>query len=890
MKRYLNMALVGLISINTPAIAAITIGTDTTDWTAADRIDASAAMGVAGYELSGRYENGAYKFLLKSVPQTGTTSIPAKAIGANTTIWLNTDQSTTTGYKIWGWAGGEEFSINVASDKTLDLYKYTTVNGVTTEVFVKKLATSDYAFMIDAATGSQALEFQIAESNFTATNVAAPSTAGIKLYADVNNSDFLPKPYSNGEYTVSRTALPTAVKNGKRIGIVYSATSANRFWALKSYSQLVMSAQVQAMQAGIPFDLLSEDDLLDLTKIIKYDTLVFPYFANVETSKLAKTEENLTLAATKYAIGMVAAGNFMTNDQAGNALPGDSYIRMKNLLGITRVNGAGPVAVTVNASNAAHPLLQGGYTANEQVLTYAAAYTDYFDTASIAGFTVTPVLNQVLNSTDVKNAVLTSITTNGARNIHFGAIQFMQDANLLWPALQWSAYGGKAPAALKLGRETSLFAARNDMDESMYPDEIDTVEIPLLGEPVAAKTNPATPAKPAQLITAWKNAYNFVGSYYLNIDNKPSDPTTGTNWTVSKPLYKKYLALGNEIGTHSYSHPIDTNALNATQIQHEFADSKTQIQTNLGITNLGGAVPGAPDAMPAAIEMLKHVSYLSGGYSGVGAGFPNAMGYLTPADTKVYLSPNMTFDFTNIEFLKKTPAETEVIWANEFDTLNKHASQAIIHWPWHDYAPTIGTALNYGGTRSDGSSINYTVDMFSNLIKKAFEAGTEFVTGADLSNRITSFHNSALAVTQTDASTLNLKLTASDAGRFAIATSAPIASVDNWYAYNTEKVFPAKTGGTYNVRLGSTPTAVTHITKLPMRANLLYARLNSTNSKKLEFSFEGSGEVKVALKCNTGTRTISGANSSTFDSTSNVLTLKFTALKTQVASVTTTCP
>lgn len=869
LKFYLKTTLIGLISIGSPAMAAITIDGGITDWTAVDRIDTSAGFTVAGYELSGRYESGAYKFLLRAVPQTGTPATPATTIGPNTTIWLNTDQNATTGYKIWGWAGGEEFSVNIASDNTLDLYKYATVNGIATETLIKKLATTDYVLMVDAATGSQALEFQITEADLTATDVATPSSAGIKLYLDVNNSYFLPAAYANGEYAISRTALPVAVKNGRRIGIVYSATSANRFWALKSYSQLIMSAQVQAMQSGIPFDLLTEDDLTDLTKVIKYDTLVFPYFANVDTSKLAKIEENLTLAATKYNIGFVAAGNFMTNDQTGNALPGDSYTRMKNLLGVTRINGAGPVALTVNASNATHPLFQGGYTANENVLTYGTAYTDYFGSAGVASYTVTPILNQVLNGTDTQNAVLASTSTGGARSVHFGALQFMQDANLLWPALQWSVYGGKAPAALKMGRETSLFAARNDMDESMYPDEIATVETPLL-----------------TLLTTWKNTYNFVGSYYLNIGNKPNDANDQqmTNWAVSGPLYKKYLALGNEIGTHSYTHPIDTNVLTPAEIQFEMGQSRTEIEANLGLTNLGGAVPGAPDAMPAAIEMLKHVGYLSGGYSGVGAGFPNAMGYLTPADTKVYLSPNMTFDFTNIEFLKKTPAETEAIWANEFDTLNKHASQAIIHWPWHDYAPTIGTALNYGGTRSDGSSINYTVDMFSNLIKKAFDAGTEFITGADLSKRIASFRNSALTVTQPDASTLNVNLTSSDAGRFAIATSSPIASVDNWYAYNTQKVFPAQTGGAYTVRLGATPTAVTHITKLPMRANLLYARLNATNPKIMEFSMEGTGQVEVQPACIP--KSTKGEDSSKFEN--GVLTLNFTAIKTQVASV--ECP
>ena len=34
------------------------------------------------------------------------------AIGANTTIWLNTDLNAATGYQIFGFAGGAEYNVN----------------------------------------------------------------------------------------------------------------------------------------------------------------------------------------------------------------------------------------------------------------------------------------------------------------------------------------------------------------------------------------------------------------------------------------------------------------------------------------------------------------------------------------------------------------------------------------------------------------------------------------------------------------------------------------------------------------------------------------------------------------------------------------------------------
>ena len=50
--------------------------------------------------------------------------------------------------------------------------------------------------------------------------------------------------------------------------------------------------------------------------------------------------------------------------------------------------------------------------------------------------------------------------------------------------------------------------------------------------------------------------------------------------------------------------------------------------------------------------------YVNGGWTGVGSGAPNAFGYIDPSDTgSVYIAPNITFDFTEIEYDHKTPAQ-----------------------------------------------------------------------------------------------------------------------------------------------------------------------------------------------------------------------------------------
>lgn len=803
------------------AMAAITIDGSASDWTEQDRLDTPPGTPVTGYKLYGRYEGNTYKLLLQST---------SRSIGASTTIWLNTDQNASTGYQLFGNVGGAEYNVNFYTDGKPYLY-----SGADGENYIG----GPLSYAITASGSGSIMEIAIPESQ-----IGTPSGAGINLFLDVNNVDFIPSSYNaTNQYVLSKQALPAPNSaTERRIGIVYSQTSAARFWDLKNYAQLFMSAQMQAMMAGIPFDLLNESDLADLNKIVKYDALVFPYFAYVPDANAATIERNLGLAVYKYNIGLIAGGDFMTNKADGSSMDGDSYARMKNLFGLARVDGTGPINLVLNVANTSHGAMkEGGYTSGETVLTYSNAYTSAFGASG--AYTVTPLVTQTINNA-TRNAVVASVT--GGRNVHFGTVSFFADANLLWSAIRWSVYGDSPLAGMQLGRQKALFISRNDMDQSMYVDEVPTVDAPLL----------------TKFLQPWKTKYNFVGSYYINVGNNQANGEY-TNWAVSAPLYKNYMAIGNEIGTHSYTHPHDTNILSSDQVKFEFADSRSIIEQNLGLTNIGAAVPGAPETLKTSQDIIQHVNYLSGGYAGVGAGFPNAMGYLTPNDTKVYLSPNMSFDFTLIEFKKMTAVQAQAQWFAEFDNLTNHAKQAVIHWPWHDYGP-----LN-----SDNAG--YTSAMFENLLNKAYGFGTEFVTGDDLRGRIESFRQSALDVTAVDASTTKVNLTSTNAGRFAIdvpqATSGKkIKSVDGWYAYNDTKVFSDKDGGTFNVRLGTTTDNVTRITQLPMRANLL--ALTGTGMD-LNFTIEGEGKIIVKTKCLLKPTVTGGATITSFASQTLTLTL-----------------
>src|SRR5690606_38608189 len=134
-----------------------------------------------------------------------------------------------------------------------------------------------------------------------------------------------------------------------------------------------------------------------------------------------------------------------------------------------------------------------------------------------------------------------------------------------------------------------------------------------------------------------------------------------------------------------------------------------------------------------AQQIIQHYDYLSGGASMLGAGYPGAMGYLTPgADEQVYIAPNMSFDFTLMGWLGLTVAQAEAKWAAEWAELNANSDMPIVVWPWHNYGVTSWPL-------DEGATSPYTEAMFTNFIATAHTAGAEFVTLADLAARIKAF-------------------------------------------------------------------------------------------------------------------------------------------------------
>jgi hypothetical protein len=822
---------------------------DSGEWSAATRLDYAPGASPPGYSLYGTIDGDGFVFSLQS----------AVAIGFDTTIWLNTDHNNATGYRIFNEPTGVDFNVDFINQLNLPV---PALNATGASSTTSKGTLDDFAFSTDR----QGVEFRVP---FSALGIAAP-LAITDVFADVNNSTYLPANYSLPGYElVDPATLPARTDLGLKVGIVYSETSAAKFFDTTAYSQLFMAAQNQATMAGVPYDILTEADLTNLAKIVNYDTLIFPSFSHVPLATYDAIGNNLETAAYKYGVGIITAGNFMTNDETGAVLPGDVYARMKVLLGVN-VEGATSVAsnVQVVAQDISHPVMSG-YTAGETIHDYTGIGSQWF---TPIGANATVLASQVVGPATTTpathNAVLA--TEAGGRNVHFATESLLADNNMLAHALNWTAQDLPQPnLQLHMSRQAAIVASRTDMDEAMQLDEVDP-----------AGATPGIYDVMLPILQNLKNTYNFVGSYY--IDTGDGTGGTGTDWIKSKPYYDQLLAMGNEIGSHSITHPSDTNTLTPAELQYQFQQSKSIIEQNLGINVLGAAIPGNPEKSAVSQEVMKYYSYMTGGNTAIGAGYPGAFGYMLPGDTqKVYLAPNISSDFTLIGFKQMTTAQAEAAWTAEWNVATAHAELPVVVWPWHDYGLTHFNIDNV----QDPSTIQYAEQMYTGFIKTAYDAGSEFVTLADLAQRISASEKATLNYSMVDTDTMSVAVGSAGAlGSFALDLDGQntIKAVSGWYAYDSDSVFLPAAGGNFTIDLGPVPDNVTHITSLPSRAQLLAA--TSPGRGGLDFSVVGEGTLLVDLEAVNG-RSVVVTNAETISLTAEILTLKLTGLGQHNVSV-----
>ena len=282
-------------------------------------------------------------------------------------------------------------------------------------------------------------------------------------------------------------------------------------------------------------------------------------------------------------------------------------------------------------------------------------------------------------------------------------------------------------------------------------------------------------------------------------------------------------------------------------------------------------MPGANETASTSQQIMQYyqtvagglTGYVSGGWTGVGSGSPNAFGYISPTATgSVYIAPNITFDFTEIQFQNKTPEQALADWTSLFNQLSANSETPVIVWPWHDYGAT-----NWD-TSGTGADPGYTAQMFTDFIAYAYNAGYEFVTSADLAARIAAQQKATLSETTNGnviTATITPDPTAPNLGGMALNVTNGgdqiIQNAGTWYAYDSNSIFLPSGGGTFTVTLGYWQDDLTHINALPMRADL---RSVTGDGLNLAFSMAGDGQVDIHLQAvDTNIVSIQGAPAAT---------------------------
>ena len=528
----------------------ITLDGTFSDWAAADIVTNPANV-AAGYQIYGSFLNDA------TLGNTYVIGIDATAatdpvVGSGATIYLNTDQNDTTGYNLSFANIGADYEVQFAygSNAALEPFLYSvTSTGATT--LLNGGAPLDYGF----SSNGESLEVAIPQALLVPAGGIAPTSIN---FVALNGSQGLPSDLAGDpEYTITDTATLAARTPTHKVAIVYSDTTAALYFSQTAYSDLFMAAQNQARMAGVSYDIIDKSQLTNINNLIGYDAIIFPSMADVNTAELPAIMSTLTSAVYNYHIGIITAGDFLTNDQTGAPLPGNAYANMETLLGLARVSGGNSGAISVTANDVTNPIMKS-YTAGQVIQTYPSeGYADY----QAVGGTATDVLvNQTVTDPTLGGTGTETIpgviqTTTGGTNVEFASQDLLGDSNLLSNAIQAVALGTQPGVALHISRDAGVVAVRMDMDQSQFPSDVTPTG------PDGTTQLPASDGIYGTLIPIlqqWNQQYDFVGSYFINIGDNPNsaDPST-TNWAASLPYYQDLLAMGSEIGTHSYTHLIN---------------------------------------------------------------------------------------------------------------------------------------------------------------------------------------------------------------------------------------------------------------------------------------------------------------------------------------------
>lgn len=630
-----------------------------------------------------------------------------------------------------------------------------------------------------------------------------------------------------------------------KIGILYSKNSEDYFGYPFEFRQLYTSVQSQSIQAGVPFDLIKESDLGDVNKLSKYKAIIIPALQVVDQTKVDTYRINIKSLLEDYGVSIVAAGAFFSYNASGQYQDFNTELAMEEIFGLDFGVFGYQNDITMSAPDIDHPIISM-IEAPERLAEYNSTFFQEFIPS--AGNESDQIA--IFNINNENKIAIQSGTRGRGKFVHFADMKKMIDSKILWAAIKWAVSDSGNPQSnihLSMTREGGLFIPRNDMDLSRFASAIETAEVPQL-----------------DYLKRWKADYDFNGSFYINIGN---DQQLGeyTNWDLSGPLYKDYIAIGNEIGTHSYTHPNDTKLLSPNELEFEFLQSKIEISENLEISVNGTGIPGEDENLYVYDNIKSNFDYISGHtlYSDSRHVQSLGIGHLTPDEDTVYFSLNMTPDFVLGSIQQLNLEEFSQTWIDEFDKQSTNTRQPTLHWLWHDY-----------GLMNPFNSPNYDPKPYEDILAYASAAGFEFITLSDYTKRFTSFKNSEVLVEYIDFDKIDVAVQGSELGGLSLElpVGKTITSAGNHYAYDGNKLFLPADGGNFSITTGQSPEDVTKVASLGSNLELISI---SGNGTILDFVVEGHGQAIVEFKSFTlGAFEVISSGDTTYTSTGAIINFK----------------
>ena len=541
---------------------------------------------------------------------------------------------------------------------------------------------------------------------------------------------------------------------------------------------------------------------------------------NVQDATQAQQLTNvLCQAEYTYKVGIITSGDFMTSDANGALLP-TPYAAMQELLGATYGSSGGgatsPYTVTVDSTATSNPIMAGytagtpiggasgqfvipgpGSTTKETPGYYYSAYSTYTGYNGTLATNLADI-NVQGSSTPVQDAVIQ--TTTGGTNTVFGDTGMMGDSNLLQHVVQNAVFGTAPSLAMDTTRFNGIVASRTDLDQSQYPADISGIYNTLM-----------------PLLQQWKSQYDFVGSFYTLVgDNSGGD--NPNSLAAMTPYLDQMLALGNEIGSHSVNHLISPPAVdaNGNPVPTTVVNGQTVSTWNENTNYLYTTAPanGSAPNWTYAYEFGKSNTLIDQalGIKVAGAAVPGAN------DTSA----------TSLNILPYYPSGSGLT--------------GYVNGGWTGVGSGSPNAIGYISPTNTSSLRRTSPSTFRRSSTRTRRPLRRWPIGrlCSVSSRLIRSRRSSCGHGTTTASEQEMALNVVNGG------SNMIQNAGNWYAYNSNSVFMAKSGvSNVTVTLGTTQDDVTHIASLPMRADLQSVTGDGTN---LSYSAIGDGSTVIDLK------------------------------------------